>query len=67
MWEVSWNNHIDECRVSGLTQKADGSWKIRLTNLRYKGVFEITIADIGKNVFWTKKEAEEALNDRVEI
>ena len=62
MWGISWNNRIDECKVSGLTQKVDGSWKIRLTNLHYKGVFEITVDDIGKSVFWTKEEAEKEIN-----
>lgn len=52
---------MDECRVSSITQKADGSFKIRLTNLRGKGVFEITPDKIGKTVFLTRKEAERAL------
>lgn len=52
---------MDECRVSSITQKADGSFKIRLTNLRGKWVFEITPDKIGKTVFLTRKEAERAL------
>ena len=52
---------MDECRVSSITQKADGSFKIRLTNLRGKWVFEITPDKIDKTVFLTREEAERAL------
>lgn len=56
-------NEVDTCRVSSLTQKADGSWKIRLTHSLYKGVFEITPNEIGKTVFLTKEEAERKLEE----
>lgn len=55
---------INQCKVSSLTQKADGSFKIRLTNLIHKFVFEITPDKIGKTVFLTKEEAEKALAER---
>ena len=55
---------INQCKVSSLTQKADGSFKIRLTNLIHKFVFEITPDKIGKTVFLTKEEAEQALAER---
>ena len=55
---------VDECRVSSLTQKADGSFKIRLTNLRGKWVFEITEDEIGKTVFLSREEAENVLKER---
>jgi hypothetical protein len=57
----TYRNMIDECRVSSITQKANGTFKIRLTNLFYRAVFEVTIDDIGKTVFFTRKEAEQAL------
>ncbi len=57
---------IDECRVSSITQKADGSFKIRLTNLRGRWVFEITPDKIGKTVFLPREEAEKALKERSE-
>ena len=63
---VSYRKEIDECRVSSITQKADGSFKIRLTNLREKWVFEITPDKIGKTVFLTREEAEKALKERRE-
>lgn len=52
---------MEEYRVSSITQKADGSFKIRLTNLRRKWVFEITPDKIGKTIFLTREEAERAL------
>ena len=55
---------VDECRVSSLTQKADGSFKIRLTKLRGKWVFEITEDEIGKQVFLSREEAENVLKER---
>lgn len=60
----TYRNDVDECRVSSITQKADGTFKIRLTNLRGKWVFEITVDEIGKTVFLTKAEAEKALAER---
>lgn len=61
---LNYRNSIDECRVSSITQKADGSFKIRLTNLRGKWVFEITEDEIGKKVFLSMEEAENVLKER---
>lgn len=58
---IPWRNIVDECAVSSLTKKADKTWKIRLTSSVFRTTFEITINDIGKTVFLTRKEAEEAL------
>lgn len=55
---------VQECKVSSLTQKADGSFKIRITVLEYKSFCEITPAEIGKTVFFTREEAEKALAER---
>ena len=55
---------VDECRVSSVTQKADGSLKVRITNLRYRAAYEITPDEIGKTVFLTREEAEAALAER---
>lgn len=54
-------NKVDECRVSSITQKADGTFKIRFTNLRGKWVFEMVEECIGKHIFLTMEEAEQAL------
>ena len=62
VWKVT-NTNIDKCRVSGITQKADGSFKIRLTHSRYRSVFEIAPDRLGKDVFLTKEEAEEKLKE----
>ena len=52
---------IREEKVSAIQQKADKSWKIRLTF--NSNVFEITPDKIGKKVFFTKEEAEEYLKE----
>ena len=56
-----YKNEVEECRVSSLTQKADGSWKIRVTHNH--SVFEIRADEIGKRVFLTKEEAERKLRE----
>lgn len=59
-----YSNRVDECKVSGLTQKADKSLKIRLTSGIHRGVFEITPKELGKTVFLTREDAEQALKER---
>ena len=62
--QIVWHKSFDgivQCRVSSLTQKADGSFKIRLTDLIHKFVFEITPDKIGNTVFLTEENAEEIL------
>lgn len=61
-----WRNDVDEHSVSSLTQKADGTWKIQLTNLRRKDVFEVTLDEIGDRVFVDKHQAEIALAEEIE-
>lgn len=60
---LSWRNIVEKCTVSLLTQKADKSWKIRLTSENFRTTFEITINDIGKTVFLTSEEAEKTLEE----
>ena len=62
---IDWKNCIDECKVSSLIIKSDGSLKIRLSGIF--GVFEITTNDIGKTVFLTREEAEQALAKMKEV
>lgn len=57
-----WRDDICEDKVSGLTKKADGTWKIRLSS-KNMGVYEIKLSEIGKTVFRTAKEAEVALRE----
>lgn len=63
LWRITWNNRVEQCKVSSITQKADGSLKIRITPPS-KAVFEITVDEIGKTVFLTKEEAEAELKKR---
>lgn len=61
---IPWRNIVDECVVSSLTEKADKTWKIRLTSIVFRTTFEITINDIGETVFLTREEAEKALEEK---
>ena len=57
-----WNGGFVKCTVSMITQKADKSFKIRLS---YNGsVGDYTEDDFGKTVFLTKEEAEAELVKR---
>lgn len=62
LWEITWNKRIEQCKVSSLTQKADGSFKIRISP-KCSGVYEITPDKIGEKVFLTKSEAEAKLKE----
>lgn len=64
---IFWRNTIDECTVSSLTQKADKTWKIRLTSGIFRTTFEITANDIGKSIFLTREEAEKVLEKELKI
>lgn len=57
-WTVK-DAEIREGKVSMLQQKADKSWKIRISI--NSSVQDITTDEIGKTVFLTKEEAEGAL------
>lgn len=50
--------------VSQITQKANGTLKIRLTCSRSRSVHEIESDDIGNNYFLSREEAEKALAER---
>lgn len=63
MWKLcTWYRspaEILESRVSMIQQKADKSWKIRISN-RY-GTEDFKAGDVGNYIFLTKEAAEEAL------
>lgn len=60
------NGPADKCKVSSITIKSDETFKIRLSSGYYRSVFEVTTDDIGKTVFLTKEEAEQALKQKGE-
>ena len=63
-WRVDTvNKRVERVKVSGLTKKVNGTWKIRITC--HYGVYEIVPSEIGKCVFRTEEEAEGALNEGV--
>jgi hypothetical protein len=62
LWEITWNKRIEQCKVSSFTQKADGSFKIRISP-KCSGVYEITPDKIGEKIFLTKDQAEQKLKE----
>lgn len=63
MWYVrSWSKEIKKCRVSMLQQKADKSWKFRIS-YPGGGVSDFTLDEIGKYVFLTEEDAKKRLEE----
>lgn len=64
VWGVFyWYNRepeITEGRVSGLQQKVDGSWKIRITHNGY--VSDYTVDEFNDRFFFTREAADEYIN-----
>lgn len=56
---------LNEGKVSGLQQKADGSWKIRITNKCSQSVSDYTVEEFNKRVFLIKEDAEKYMEDRL--
>ena len=59
----SWLDQVDELTVSMITQKKDGSWKIRTSSTIYKTVQDFSlenIADPKYDIYHDKNEAEKA-------
>lgn len=65
VWYIGWREDVLKCRVSMLQQKADKSWKVRISPPN-SGVFDITLDEFGKRVFLTKEEAEKKLEEQNE-
>jgi hypothetical protein len=65
-WYNNLTKEIDsglvEGKVSMLQQKADKSWKFRVTT---KYVSDYDLDDIGTYIFFTKKDAEKALEEKI--
>lgn len=55
VWYKRWGDEPVKCRVSMLQQKADKSWKVRLTPPD-SGVFDITLNEFNEFCFSTKEE-----------
>lgn len=53
---------IREGKVSMLQQKADKSWKFRISV--GSSVYDISTGEIGKTVFLNRKEAEQAIKEK---
>lgn len=62
-WVRSWGELCVEVGcVSMLQQKANKSWKIRISN--NGSCFDVEQTEIGKSIFLTREEAEVALNEK---
>ena len=57
--------HLDEGKVSGLQQKVDRSWKIRISNQRRGSVADYTVEEFNKCCFVNKKDAEKFIEDKL--
>ena len=57
--------HLDEGKVSGLQQKADGSWKIRISNKRRGSVSDYTVEEFNEKVFLIKEDAEKFIEKKI--
>lgn len=63
MWYVrSWRKDIQKCRVSMLQQKANKSWKFRIS-YPDGGVSDFTLDEIGKYIFLTEEDAKKKLEE----
>ena len=53
----TWSKTVEQGTVSMIQQKADKSWKFRVSHTAYGYVFDLPITDIGKSIFLTYDEA----------
>lgn len=61
-YAYEWYEHPERGIVSMLQQKADRSWKFRISSQGYcSGVSDHPVSDLGKSVFLTYDEAERYL------
>ena len=56
---------LDEGKVSGLQQKVDGSWKIRISNKRRGTVADYTVEEFNKKVFTVKESADKYIEEKI--
>ena len=59
-WQVTGYN-LDECKVSMIQQKADKSWKVRIT--RHGNVEDYNINDVNKYLYFTEEAAKARLEE----
>lgn len=55
-WKVA-DYKVKECKISMLQQKADKSWKFRVSHGSY--VSDYTLDEVGKTIFFSETEANE--------
>jgi hypothetical protein len=57
--------HLDGGKVSGLQQKVNGSWKIRVSNQRRGSVADYTVEEFNEYCFLNKEDAEKYIEEKV--
>ena len=57
--------YLDEGKVSGLQQKVNGSWKIRVSNQRRGSVADYTVEEFNEYCFLNKEDAEKYIEEKV--
>lgn len=60
VWVIDYDNGITECKVSMIQQKADRSWKFRISHPKW-GVYDRPATDLGKSVFRSEQDAKDEL------
>ena len=56
---------LDAGKVSGLQQKVDGSWKIRVSNSRRGYVSDYTVEEFKCKIFYTEEAAQAYIDEEV--
>ena len=64
VWCTYYYKKPRKCKVSMLQQKADKSWKIRLSPEK-SGVCDITLDEFNRYCFYTEEEAWESIKDNM--
>lgn len=65
VYDISWNGKIRNCKILMIYQNMYYVWKIRISP-SIGGEYAVVVDAIGKTVFLTREEAEQALRERKE-
>lgn len=64
VYDITWNGRIRTCKILMICQKMDGAWKIQISPVCSTMFYAVVVDAIGKTVFLTREEAEQALRER---
>jgi len=63
VYDITWNGRIRTCKILMICQKMDGAWKIQISPVCSTMFYAVVVDAIGKTVFLTREEAEQALRE----